>query len=668
MAINAWKTNLIGLGIPPKVISGAATTIVNKELWPHSYDANDPYYSAGSQPKPYRFQITFSIPDNSHGSHLSRIPFIYNAQDVEVGDFVSGADDGKTLQVMSIITKTNDTLVAICEDRLRYNTYRSAGSPAFNTGNVIFFQLNEQGLPMFDPLPGTASVTFYANVMSRFQYLNPLSNYILEKSSHGFERGDAISIDGGTFVKTSTSTVNKFIGTVTQAGPGPDLFLLKPSNGIIDFVPGLPGSVGDFIYPAADGSGDMTTTDTTGRKLFIKIADAIESSTVGTGIDPTGSAGDVVEINKVQISLGASGSYTLSDAVTAINAATSSHKVTASAVGAATTATSNTSNLAYGVIAGYTPFSASINGTSVSFTTVASGSVAYGDPLVADVNDMAADINSVGIANIVASVDSSGNLVLTNSIGGAITIVNGTNDTNGTPFAGAASLTGLALNTPANTTTFALKLARADGGPLTLYDNQGSFFNTAGVKSGQNGRFALGLQIENGIAATGGGGSSTISVVADIAARDALTPTLGSQAYVINDGNSEWALYLWDGTQWRNLSSERSAATDAQTLVGDFNVSSLPTGLSTDSLGTIKTGSTINSVRVLVTSACPSGSTIEIKSGTNVIFSSSDARLSEVGYYQVDTNYLLTANETAQAELTLGSTGSGNVTVLLSYA
>lgn len=668
MAINAWKTNLIGLGIPPKVISGSATGIVNKELWPYAYDLSDPYYSTGSQPKPYRFEITFNIPDNSHGSHLSRIPFVYNAQDVEVGDFVSGADDGKTLQVMSIISKSNDTLVAICEDRLRYNTYRSPGSPAFNTGNVIFFQLNEQGLPMFDPLPGTASVTFYANVMSRFQYLNPLSNYILEKTNHGFERGDAISINNGAFVKTSTSTVNKFIGTVTQAGPGPDLFLLKPSNGIIDFVPGLPGTVGDFIYPTSDGSGDMTTTDTTGRKLFIKIANSIESVTIGTGIDPTGSSGDIVEINKVSVALGAGGSYTLSNAVTAINTLTSSHKVTASSVGAATTATTSTANLVYGVIAGYTPFSASINGTSISFTTVASGSAAYGDPTVADANDMAADINSAGIANIIASVNSSGNLVITNLVGGPITIVNGTSDANANPFAGSSSLTGLALITPANTTTFALKLSRADGGPLTLYDSQGSFFNTAGVKSGQNGRFALGLQIENGIAATGGGGSSTISVVADITARNALTPTLGSQAYVINDGYSEWALYLWDGSQWRNLSNQRSSATDAQTLVGDFNVSTLPSGTTSDSLGTIKTGSTINSVKVLVTGACPSGSSIQVKSGSNVIFSSSDARLGEVGYYQVDTNYVLGADEAAAAELTLGSTGSGNVTVLLSYA
>ncbi|MGA1049622.1 MAG: hypothetical protein ACO3UU_16580, partial [Minisyncoccia bacterium] len=306
MAINAWKTNLIGLGIPAKVVPGTADSVINKDLWPYSYGASDQYHSTGSQAKPYRFEITFSIPDYSHASHLSRIPFIYNAQDIEVGDFVAGADDGKVLQIISIISKTNGTLVAICEDILRYNAYKLVGPPTFNIpGSVVFFQLNEQGLPILDPVPNTVSTLFFANLASRFQYLNPLSNYLLEQANHGFSIGDAISIDSNTglFVKADGSNIKKYIGTVTQNGPGPNLFLLRPNNGIIDFVPGLPGSPGDFLYANSSGNGTLTTDDSTERPLFIKISNAIPSETIGTGVNPSGNDGDVFELNKVQISM-----------------------------------------------------------------------------------------------------------------------------------------------------------------------------------------------------------------------------------------------------------------------------------------------------------------------------------------------------------------------------
>jgi len=65
----------------------------------------------------------------------------------------------------------------------------------------------------------------------------------------------------GDFVLSDSDNVTKFIGTVLFPGPGPDQFILKPANGIIDFVPSLPGDVGDYIYPTVDGSGDLTIDD-----------------------------------------------------------------------------------------------------------------------------------------------------------------------------------------------------------------------------------------------------------------------------------------------------------------------------------------------------------------------------------------------------------------------
>ncbi|NBP04104.1 MAG: hypothetical protein EBU90_29225, partial [Proteobacteria bacterium] len=171
---------------------------------------------------------------------------------------------------------------------------------------------------------------------------------------------------------------------------------------------------------------------------------------------------------------------------------------------------------AYGVIGGYVPFSAKINGSTVNFFTTTSGSTSSGDSSVADVNDLVLDINSANIPNIIASVSTTGELVITNSIGGPITIENSSADLNSNDFAGTNSVSSLPLATPANTTEFSLRLSRLDGGPLTLYDNQGSFFNDTGVMSGQNGRYALGLMIERGLATKGKGGAGNVSVTSNI--------------------------------------------------------------------------------------------------------------------------------------------------------
>jgi len=120
-------------------------------------------------------------------------------------------------------------------------------------------------------------------------------------------------------------------------------------------------------------------------------------------------------------------------------------KITAVKVGAATEVVSDVAGQgnAYGIIAGYVPFSASINGVTVNFTTTTSGAAAYGDPSVADANDMISDINAAGITDIVASLVNGSELKLRHNAGGAITIVNISADLNGNNFAGTNSVSSL---------------------------------------------------------------------------------------------------------------------------------------------------------------------------------------------------------------------------------
>jgi len=435
MAINAWKTTFIGINKPPKVLDGTATAFTPKEYWAHANGSDDPYWIGGSNPQYYQWEVDITINSKQHGSHLTRTPFYFDAQDVEVGDFVAGAQDGKVVQVKSVLVKTNSTVKVLVEDTLRYNTFRDpTGFGLFTApGPIIIFQINELGFPMLDPVPGIASTDFFSNVQSRFQYMNPLTNYILEQTGHNFEQGDAICIEGGVFELSDVDNVEHFIGTVVYKGPGPDQFILRPANGIIDFVPGLPGTVGDYIYPSINGTGDLTTDPASARPIFMKIADAIPTASYGDGIDPSGTSGDIIEINKVQLTLTGSGAtYDIDDAVGIINGQTSTHKITALKTNAPTEVASNVSGNgnAYGIVAGYVPIGVTINGVSVTFTTDTSGSSNYGAG-IADANDFVTDINNAGIPNITADLSNGNEIKIMNKIGGAITITNISPDANG---------------------------------------------------------------------------------------------------------------------------------------------------------------------------------------------------------------------------------------------
>jgi hypothetical protein len=660
MTIHAWKTNFIGLNKPAKVLAGTADSFVGVDLWPYANGVDDPYWSGGANPQFYRWRVTFTVNERLHGSHLTRTPFRFDAQDIEVGDFVAGAQDGKVCQIMSVESKTNNEVVAIVEDRLRYNTFRdAAGFGLFSTpGQVIFFQINELGYPMLDPVPGEAAVDFASNVMSRFQYLNPLINYLLEKPNNGFEQGDAICIENEEFVLSDADNVNKFIGTVVHPGPGPHQFILRPANGVIDFVPNLPGIVGDYIYPSMDGSGDLTIDDSSRRPIYMKVARAITSSTTGTGIDTTGNDGDVIELNRVQMTLSSgTGTYNLDDAIGIINASTSQHHVTAVKVGAATIIESDVAGIgsAYGIVAGYSPFSATINGVLVTFSTTTSGSVAYGDATVADVNDLVTDINRAAIPDIVASVAGGSNLKLTNIAGTDIVIVNVSTDANGNNFAGPDSVSSLPLITVASGTSHTLRLERQDGGPITIRDIQGSFLSDVGVMSGQTGRYALGLNIEQGLR------SSTTTVVPNLGAREALYALVGDQAHVLDDGNGEWALFLFNGTDWIKIGGQRSVAVDARTIEQTI---ALPS--TTTTIGTVSEDRRILNVSVTVLQDLVNAPNFTVNVGSSTVWQYSQHGSSKVGTYTVESDLITSVREDVVVNIP-NNVATGNIRVEVSY-
>ena len=644
MAIN--KTSAIDLNVPAKVIPVSVSARVTDALWNYDDGLGDLWWSGGSQPKAYRWQLTMTVTTVNHGSHLTRTPKKFDGFDIVVGDYIAGATDGRALQIVSITSKTATSCVCLVEDRLRYNTFRSsAGNGIFTVpGNAVIFQINENGHPMIDPLPvGIVSSDFYANVNSRFQYLNPQMNYMLDQVAHGFEQGDVVAIDHNTnvFELADAANIERLVGTVTHAGPGPNKFLVRPANGIVDFVPGLPGNPGDFVYPKTDNSGDLTLTDT-GVAIFLKLTNAIPSVSRGTVTDGTASAADKLEINETDVlfTTNSGGTVSINNAVTDINATTSSHGVVASSTPAPNTITSDaaTHGSAYGLVGGFPPFSASINGTTVNFSTTTAGQAAY-SMAVAIAEDMADDINSVGIANVTAT-NVSGNLVITHSLGNAFTIVNGTSDTNGNDFAGTASIA--SLGTSYNAASGAtLKLTRSDGGEIILTDKVGTPTVDFGIMSGHSGSYALGLNVEKGIRSGGG-----ITVVANMAARNAMNPLTGDQAHVLDTGEGEWALYLYSGSAWTLIANEDSAATDANSLSHTFTT---PVGgfgnTSTIVLGRVSSNSRILSVLVECTTAIAghSGGTpsliVGVQSDTDRFMADYENDIETIGSYVTNPDY-----------------------------
>lgn len=660
---HSYTTNQIKLNVPSKVLPVSVSSVQGTEEWPYANRNDDPWYSGSGTPRNYRWRITFSVTAVNHGSNLTRDDFAFNGLDIRVNDWIAGASNPKCLKIISIEAKTANSVTCIVEDWLRYNTFKSStGNGIFGTGSAVVFTLNENGLPMLDPLPSTVGTGFYAEVSSRFQYLNPQQNYVLEQQAHGFSKGDAIAVTSTGFVKANADTAAKMVGVVTEAGPGPDYFMISPNNRIIDFDPAIPGVQGESIYVDVDGTLSNTST-ATNKVIFLNLTGPTPTRLIGSVSNPIVTANTDVTINDVDFTVGGN----LTTITNILNAETANTNVVAGSTPNPTTVDSNATGTAYGLIGGYVPFSATINGTLVNFTTDTAGQAAYGQA-VAIPEDMAADINAASITNLEASFTAS-TLTLTETTGGSITIVNDTNDVNNNPFVGTSNVSGLPAST-SGTGELLLQLTRADGGEILILDSSLNFQNDTGLYSGQNGSLPLAINVEQGSRVGG------TSVVADIAARDSLFALPGDQAYVVDAGLNEWGLFLYTGSSWVQISNQDSSTVDARTLITTFTAPIAGGGSTTvQNLGSISPGRKITTISVEVDLAYNSGTPATIEIGTladpDLFMSTDDSDLSKIDEFIVLPEYVHPASAPdeliVQAQLNHYSASQGIVTVKVTY-
>lgn len=604
------------LNIPLKSIQVLLLSAVGTEtmLWnnPLLYPVIPPSLPPAAVPKDYRWRVVLDITEQSHSYYKSRDPGSYNGQDISVGQWIANLTTGQAWQIISIESKNIDSITAIVQDVYRYNTFRDPAQVGNGTppnGNYVIFDIGNTGIPEIDPVPPAGiSATFSQNLQSRFEYINLQYDYPLYQTGNSFAINDIIAVDSGTNSYVLSDATNRIVvGRVTSISDTiPGWFTINPVQKIVDFLDYLPGNIGDILYTSLITPGEITTTPG-GSEIYIKLRNNTSSVSVSTLPGPT-SPGNVFQLNGEDVTV--SGTGINSDIVSAANLVTPSTGVTAGLVLTPSTVQTSIALISptYGEVALFaasSPATAIINGVSVTFN-ITSIDPGYED--YARAAQMAQSINNASIYNIVATAISGGTvLLITNTGGGTITIVNGSSDINGVPFAGVSSGSGLALSTPASI-TYNIEFTAVDARAINFLDVIGTTVNDFGLISVENGIKACGLYIEEGLR------TATTTVVTNLTQLNTLSPLIGDSAYVIdsNDGQGnnvgEWSLWIFNGSNWIQTSNEDSSETDAKSLEYGLTISS-PSAIN---IGEVSTGRRITLITIEVLTPFDNASTLSI--------------------------------------------------------
>ena len=653
--------------LPIKTVSVLIRSQEGIETWP--YSDTDEFWVGGSNPRDYRWRLELNIRPQKHSSHLSVIPYEFNGLDINVGDWVANCVTSLTLQIISIESKTRETMIVIAEDIHRYNTFRApgaTGSGAIGVGEGIVFKLDSEGEAMIESSSASMfSATFMPNIEARFQSFNDENNFQLYKKDHTFVVGDIIAADSvnNTFVKATESTVN-VVGTVVLLGPGPHRFYVSPKARVLDDFDYLPGEPGKIMYLTSLGA---LTTTTTNKEVYIKLRNNTQTTVRSLTHSVSATPGSQFSINGTNVLIAGSGS--INDAVSAINTVYATTGVQAFADPVPSVmAAPNT--LFYGEVAVYAsiPYAtATIDGVIVTFDIKTRGQAVYGQDIAlpADIAEaINRDMEDALNTNIVAEVVN-GSLIVKSLDGTLFVISNGVNDINGTPFAGVNSCTGLSLVSVA-TSTFHLLLEADDAREIILRNVFGTPLEDYQIASSENGIKAAAMVIEKTTLITGGGSGSGAIVVPNIAARDALVPGVGAIVFVEDNGNSEWAMYVYDGT-WVSMSNQDSARADADSFqISITNVSGSP-----NLIGTLSDNSRVNLITVEVTVPFDGTPVLTIgDAGNNSrLLTSALVDLTEAGIYSTQSEHLYSGGGDTNvfAYFSAGGATTGQAVITISY-
>jgi len=169
-------------------------------------------------------------------------------------------------------------------------------------------------------------------------------------------------------------------------------------------------------------------------------------------------------------------------------------------------------------------------------------------------------------------------------------------------------------------------------------------------------------------------GSSKTTVVANIAARNALTPNAGDIAHVLdasgdpaNAGPGEFADYLWTGSAWQCIATQASARTDALTTY--INIDNTSFANASTLIGSVGNGTRVVEVSVEVTSVFDGNASVNIGDAavnTRLLDGSTDVDLQTAGTYVTYPVYQFPANANVDVSTYFSgspTTGAAKVTI-----
>lgn len=165
-----------------------------------------------------------------------------------------------------------------------------------------------------------------------------------------------------------------------------------------------------------------------------------------------------------------------------------------------------------------------------------------------------------------------------------------------------------------------------------------------------------------------GAGSSVTFVAANIAARDAITlQVTGDQVFVRNGATTgEWEMYVWDAA-WVLISTQDSAATDAKTIAGDID----PSTISPVLLGNVSANSRVTLVSIDVSVAFDGAPVLTVGTDAvnNELAADSEMDLGVIGTYTIvtDVEYTASVDTDIKAYFAAGGATVGTARVLVTY-
>lgn len=646
---------------PNKVITGTAQGIQPLSSWLYNDGFGDPWWQ-GAGANPYQWILTADVNTVYHSSYLTRIQFQYTGLDITPGMWVMGSNNNM-VQIISITSMTDSTIVCIIEDVDRYNTMADttqAGNGVFNLfDNLIFFELGDDGLPVLNPLPEGTDPFVVSEVEDRFRVFNPTAEVRFFQINHGFEEGQILKMDTSTgLFEEATSSDIYIVGTVTAVGPGPNYFYLSPVTKFINNLePGLPGSAGNIIS-LDPTTGDLTTGS--GTAVYIQATSAVPSFSIGSVANPTTSSGNQIKLNNVTINLTAdSGTLQSSDIINQINAFTENHGVVASMGPQATTVVGTVQYPVNTPIDGVVEFS--INGATM---TAQQPSIVFGQGTELAYWDLIKVINEQTFIHGVYATFNSGTgfVTLENASGGPINFVNIDPSATNASSMTASDMLGIPVSTAPGASNY-IVFTRPDGGEIIISDIQGTSTEDIGMLSADNGSLPLALVVDSSMYSSGN------YVVANIAAMNALTNIRdGDQVFVQSANNGQWATYVYTASGWILTGTQASA----ETVAGDFETTVNTTTEATTSMGVVAAGARILNVTIQVTAPFTSDTTLTIGNSTNqtAIMDTTGVDLTTVGAYSISSSFVYTnflTDFNVYVYFDVGSATSGSATIQVSY-